>query len=260
MKTSAWIRNRPRRPQASVRLFCFPYAGAGGIVYRDWPNILAPDIDVCAVEPPGRWTRAREPLLRSLNEFIRELDRELAGFLDIPFALFGYSLGALQAFEWARHLRRQGGPSPSHLLVAARSAPQVQGKRASIARLPQAEFLRHLQARYGALDPLILSDQEMLARMTRVLKADLEMHESYVYRCEPPLKCPVHAYAGLDDETAPPHEVFSWRGQTVGRFDGRTFSGAHFFLRQHGTELARTVGEALRVGGPASESAEQGVV
>jgi medium-chain acyl-[acyl-carrier-protein] hydrolase len=48
------VRIRARRPAARLRLFCFPYAGSGAAIYRDWPAGFPPSIEVCAVELPGR--------------------------------------------------------------------------------------------------------------------------------------------------------------------------------------------------------------
>ena len=62
----------------------------------------------------------------------RARDRE-RGYLDVPFALFGHSMGALLAFEFARRLRRAGGPQPRCLLASGHRALQLPrlNKRAS---------------------------------------------------------------------------------------------------------------------------------
>ena len=53
-----WIvRFRPvHRP--GLRLICFPYAGGGASIYRSWAEEISGDIEVCAIQLPGR----EEPL------------------------------------------------------------------------------------------------------------------------------------------------------------------------------------------------------
>src|SRR5690349_1857727 len=94
-----WIvRPRPN-PRARLRLFCFPYAGGGASTYRSWPAYLRDEIEMVAVQLPGREERLREPAFDSASELCLQLASVLAPYLDRPFALFGHSMGALVAFE-----------------------------------------------------------------------------------------------------------------------------------------------------------------
>ncbi len=40
-------------PQASLRLFCFPYAGSSSLIFRTWASSLPKNIEICPVELPG---------------------------------------------------------------------------------------------------------------------------------------------------------------------------------------------------------------
>jgi len=40
-----------------MRLFCLPYAGGGASTYRPWAASLPPDVQLCAVQLPGRESR-----------------------------------------------------------------------------------------------------------------------------------------------------------------------------------------------------------
>jgi medium-chain acyl-[acyl-carrier-protein] hydrolase len=141
-KNSAWI-VRPRvRDNARLRLFCFPHAGAGSVIFRDWHNDFPDTVDVCLVEPPGRLARRHEPSAASVQEFATVFDAAVPPLLDLPIALFGYSLGALMAFEWARTLRRDHGLDVKSLIVAAAKSPQSPRRLPVITHEPQPIFLR----------------------------------------------------------------------------------------------------------------------
>ncbi len=60
-ESTPWILGPPPDPSAKVRLFCFPYAGAGASVFHGWQAALRGGIAVCPVQPPGRENRLREP-------------------------------------------------------------------------------------------------------------------------------------------------------------------------------------------------------
>ena len=50
-----WLKTLRPNPQARLRLFCFPYAGGGASLFARWGELLPAAIDVCAVQPPGRY-------------------------------------------------------------------------------------------------------------------------------------------------------------------------------------------------------------
>lgn len=103
-------RLRARAEQDRLRLFCFPYAGSGSAIYRGWAAALTQAIEVWPVALPGREHRLAESPIEDIRLLAAAVGDELGRVLDPPFALFGHSMGALLAFELARHLRRQGRP------------------------------------------------------------------------------------------------------------------------------------------------------
>src|SRR5208337_878151 len=107
-----WISCRNPGPKTRLRLFCFPYAGAGALIFRNWSDALPRDIEVCPIQLPGRGTRLTEPPFTKLSCLVEALTRALIPLLDRPFAFFGHSLGALIGFELARQIRRQHGLHP----------------------------------------------------------------------------------------------------------------------------------------------------
>src|SRR5262245_27618913 len=123
--SSHWIVRFGQRPHARMRLFCFPYAGSGASVYRAWPEQLPPDVELCAVQMPGREGRYAEPLLTDVHALTPPLCAGIAPYLDRPFAFFGHSLGALVAYETTVRLAREQGLSPAMLFVSGHRAPHL---------------------------------------------------------------------------------------------------------------------------------------
>ena len=101
-----WVLRPMPRPEAALRLICLPFAGAGASVYHAWSNAFPESIEVLAVQSPGRESRLREPRITNACALAKEIANALGPYLDRPYALFGYSVGALVAFEIVRELRR----------------------------------------------------------------------------------------------------------------------------------------------------------
>lgn len=240
-----WVAYPDPRPDAALRLFCFPHAGAGAAIFAGWPSLLPRTIDVAAVRLPGRETRLREAPYRRLDLLVDALEAALRPHLDRPFAFFGHSLGALVAFELVRRLRHRGGPLPSHLHVAGRRAPQLPDREPPVSALDDAAFVTELQRRYDGIPRAILDDVELLRLFLPMLRADCELLEGYVYRSEAPLPTPISAYGGRADERARGEDLAAWSVQTIGPFAMDVFAGGHFFLHDAQAELAAAVEREL---------------
>src|SRR4051794_27130121 len=103
--SGAWMTAPIPRPDARMRLFCFPYAGGGALAYQAWPRLLPDEIEVVAVQLPGREARFREPPMTDLSTLVEALVAAMYPYETLrPFAFFGHSLGALIAFVLAQAL------------------------------------------------------------------------------------------------------------------------------------------------------------
>ncbi|WP_269822496.1 thioesterase II family protein [Dictyobacter vulcani] len=120
-----WIIMTQPNHQARLRLFCFSYAGGAASNYRVWQGKFPAEIEICAVQLPGRENRLMDPLFTHMTPLITSLASAIRPYLDIPFVFFGHSMGALVSFELTRQLRREQAELPLHLFVSAHRAPQL---------------------------------------------------------------------------------------------------------------------------------------
>ena len=241
----SWIACRTPNPQARLRLFCFPYAGAGASIFRTWSDGLPADVEVCPVQIPGRGTRLMETPFTQLAPMVEALAQTIGPLLDKPFAFFGHSLGALVGFELARELRRQSGVQPVRLFVSADRAPQIPHRDRPIHALPEGEFLAELR-RLNGIPGKVLEEVELMQIILPVLRADFAIYETYVYSTEPPLNCPISTFGGLQDCRVSRGDLEAWRDQTSGSFSLRMFPGDHFFWNTTQPLLLQVLSRELR--------------
>ncbi|MCX4246652.1 thioesterase II family protein [Paraliomyxa miuraensis] len=241
MSASPWLHRL--RSDARVRLFCLPAAGGGSTPFLPWRGWLAPDVELCPVLLPGRETRLREPPLTEMSALVSAVADGLGPAFDRPYALLGYSLGGLIAFELARELRRRGVEPPQRLLVVARSAPDRQ-EQVAIGHLPDDAFVAALQDRYAALPPQVVADPEMMEIFLPVLRADFSLLEGYRHVAEAPLEVPIAAWFGTMDRTLTHERVAAWEHHTSAAFELHALDAGHFFQRN--ARLVRRIDALLR--------------
>lgn len=227
-----WFRCFQPQPSARLKLFCFPHAGGGANLFRQWATLLPPEIEVYGLQLPGREYRYKEPPYTNLPELINQISQALHPYLDKPYALFGHSLGALLSYETVRALRRASQLLPQQLFIAAHRAPQLPHRFPPLHHLPPEQFVDEVDKRYQHIPEQIKNSREAMSLFTPMLQADFTLYEQYNYQREEPLACPIFVLGGRTDALVSRTELRSWRLQTTASFQLRMFPAGHFFPQE----------------------------
>jgi medium-chain acyl-[acyl-carrier-protein] hydrolase len=242
--TDRWVERSISTSPPQLRLFCFPYAGGGAAIFRNWADELAPNLEVCAIQLPGRERRFSEPALRRLNEAVEILVPVLRPYLDLPFVFFGHSMGALIAYEVARGILKTVGAEPRALFVSGRWAPHLPSRKRNLHGLPQDELIAEVKALNGT--PLeVFQHEELVELLTPILRSDLELVETYTEAGGPVLSCPVIAMGGRQDPDVTPDDLAAWRKVTTGMFKTMLFQGDHFYINGERASLLQAMRREL---------------
>jgi medium-chain acyl-[acyl-carrier-protein] hydrolase len=229
---SPWVRRLQPDSAGELRLFCFPHAGGGASFFADWPRQLPPEIQVLAVQLPGREERLSEPPFTRLQPLLGALITALRPHLVPPYAFFGHSMGTLLAFEVARQLREQGDHLPTHLIVSGRGAAGHARAGTPLSTLSDPELIAQLR-QYQGTPAQVLDNPDFLKVLLPVLRADSLVCDTYRYESGEPLDCPVTAFGGDADPEATPEDLHSWKDLTSCDFAVRLFPGDHFYLKNN---------------------------
>jgi surfactin synthase thioesterase subunit len=272
----SWLIIVGPREDPRLRLFCFPFAGGGSAVYRNWAQFLDPTIEVVAIEPPGRLGRITETPIADMNEFVVQLLSEMQELFDRPFAFFGHCLGALTMYETARRLVRTTTVRPDHLFASGARPPdritdqnsfeervmhdllKLAEFRISLPAYAQpddvfAELIRHFNIQ--ATEQL-LSDPELRRLMLPVVRAEFQMATDYQFVREPPWEIPITCFAAKGDPYVSRHHALGWGRFTNSRLQVHIREGAHFAVVDDAAFIHDVINRELR--GYSGSAREQG--
>lgn len=224
----AWIVKLNAVSCPRLRLLLAPHAGGGSSTYLSWRPHAPDDVELLAVQLPGRERRLGEAPLADLRSVAAEVARALA-FLpdDLPVALFGHSFGAFVCFEVARDLLSVGR-RPHHLFVSACRAPNLPARSQPLHALPDVKFVEALRRLNGTPEE-VLTNAELMSLLLPAIRADFAAFETYRHRVDAPLDVPITAFGGSRDGTVTTGELMSWQILTRRAFRLRFFPGDHFF-------------------------------
>jgi epothilone polyketide synthase E len=259
---NGWLLIPTPRPEARIRLFCFPYAGGGPGIFQRWAAQLPSEVEVCAVSLPGRAHRLGESPLGRMDDLVEELVPSLEPRLDRPFALFGHCLGGVQMYEVASAIRARSGRLPIHLFIS--------GSRAPSSYTPEQLQLDALQFDLGAPAPgqplsdtklldmvadlnfpsssVLFDDPETRELVMPVLRADMEMNRTYCFdpsRPERRLPVPATVMGGRADPFVTRPHLEKWKELATGTFEILMRPGDHYFIHREEQHWLRIVRESL---------------
>ncbi|MGI5430036.1 thioesterase II family protein [Streptomyces sp. CA-179760] len=233
-------------PTDTTKLVCLPYAGAGASFYRPWTALAGDALEVVPLQLPGRERLIDEEPHRDVHQAVDGLLpqlRERLGHGEHRVALFGHSLGAVLAYELAHRLVAQPGVELVHLFVSGSPHPG-QGREQRATGLSDDEFLARVGELAGCIHPA-LADPEMRDMLLPTLRADVEMHETYVPSTPLPLDAPLTAIRGEDDALVGRDDAASWN-KTCGRdFAHIEIPGGHMYLTESAPALVRAITSQL---------------
>ncbi|MEV5580460.1 alpha/beta fold hydrolase [Streptomyces parvus] len=241
-RSALWIRRFEPAPDAPVRLVCFPHAGGSATFFLELAKDLSPDVEVLAVQYPGRQDRRKEPLVETVTGLAESVAAALLPWADRGLALFGHSLGSIVAYEVARLLWDKGH-EPVALFASGRRAPSVH-RTESGSHADDDTLLRALRS-LGGTHPTVFDDEELLRLALPVIRADYVAAETYQYRPGPPLSCPLTMLTGEDDPMVSPQDAAAWREHTSAEFDVITLPGGHFYLTEQHAAVTRAITDRL---------------
>ncbi|AVI65895.1 putative thioesterase [Shewanella sp. WE21] len=232
--------NSPR-----YRLFCFPFAGGSAATFRDWPQGLMSEVEICSINLPGRGARFEDAAIDNMDQLTDALIEALKGEMDRPFFFFGHSMGAMVAFELARKLRQLGCRIPEHLFLSGRPAP----KRVPASHMPEPVPDEGLIAMLAALNGTqqgVLENAELLEFMLPPLRADMTLVQTHSYAPQAPLSSSLTIFSGESDPTLTDDDLKRWRYQTSAAFRLHILPGDHFFLNTSREALLSIIDQKLR--------------
>ncbi|WP_103538051.1 MULTISPECIES: thioesterase II family protein [unclassified Streptomyces] len=241
--SDVWFRRFRRVARPRLRLVCLPHAGGSASTFRSWPQWLPEDVEVLAVNLPGRQDRLGEDCVSDMDRLADGVAEALLPLSGEPFALFGHSMGASVAFEVAHRLEQRYGTVAATLIVSGQQPPARY--RVNEAHLGGDPGLLAEVRRLGGEGAAFLDSPEMRELLMPAIRGDFALMGAY--RPDPSLRiaAPVDAWVGDADVDVTVEETRAWAEVTTGPFAYRVFSGDHFYLNAQSAEFTGALLERL---------------
>lgn len=238
---SKWIIKFGNKKAHVYNLFCIPMAGSGATLYRDWQKFFD-FLNVCPIQLPGRENRITEELVDDPFELVDMMYEGIKGMLDMPFSIFGHSMGGFLAYELVKKIHRETGRYPVILFISATSLKRCEDRK-GVGKYSDSELADYLIENGGTSEEL-LAMEEFREVYFPIIRNDYVLVDRYRGNGEK-VGCPVRALASISDTEVPVSET-SDIAAVSDDFKITYFEGGHFYIRDHYDRVCTYVSETLR--------------
>lgn len=244
MSHKDWFQTLTQNKSTVLSIICFPYAGGGAAIYSDWAKLLPDQIELIAVQPPGRANRLFEPSYSNMNNLVGDLLGHIQTKIDRPYIFFGHSLGSKIAFELLVKFQEKGIRLPEHFVISGCSPPHLPANKNPIFTYSDNEFIAELSKLNGTPDE-ILQNKELISLYLPLLRNEFKLAYEYYYKGACTINCPVSVFGGEDDKDIPEADLKSWGDFFSDLRNIHIFPGGHFFINTHRTLVLEKVNNII---------------
>jgi acyl transferase domain-containing protein/NADPH:quinone reductase-like Zn-dependent oxidoreductase/surfactin synthase thioesterase subunit/SAM-dependent methyltransferase/aryl carrier-like protein len=247
-----WIIRKKKVENPRLRLYCLPYFAGGASIFSTWHELLPDDVEVCAIQFPGREERGNEKPFDDVFELVAKLAEVMEPLLTAPAAFYAHSSGAGVALELARYLRKKLDVHPMLFMVGGWRAPHLESPFQFLNAIAEDEVYmeKNIPNIKGHLRSLeipesVIENEAVFNEMLPSLRADILLGKKYTYYEDEPLDCPLTAFAGKNDTVFSEDQIKAWKQHTSNEFMYELINGGHLFCRDNKEVLLRIVKDKL---------------
>jgi len=228
-----------------MKLICFPYAGAASVAYMQWKKYFD-GIEIIPIDLPGRGRRISEPLCETIKEMVDDVKVQILELVnrEEKYAVYGHSMGTLLIYGLLHDLLKMGFPMPVHIFLSGKNPPHIPSKK-PINQLNDEKFIEKIVG-MGGMEACCFENPMLAKIFLPIFRADFKIVENYQYKKNNrPFPVDISFFFASDDACVDRQYVKQWADFTTGSFRMYYFMGGHFFLFEHGEQIAKIIRETL---------------
>lgn len=228
-----------------MKLICFSYAGGNSLFFDNLKRELLPDVELFAIDYAGHGKRHKSPFYNDFSELANDmydiLDQELQK--DEPYALMGYSMGSISAFEVLRLITERGRKLPEHIFLAAHE-PKTKAELQYYNDEKMNDFVKKRTIEFGAVPEKLINNKSFWRMYLPIYQADYYLIGKYRFETVD-FKSDVPVTVFYSESDTPYEDMKEWERYFPKSSDYVEYEGNHLFMNEHFCEIANDIKERL---------------
>lgn len=220
-----------------MRLFALPYAFGNSSIYFPLEKEIDADIEMVLLDYSGHFYRYSEPLYYTINEMAMDIYVQIADKICNDYAILGYSMGGLVAYELFNIIKSNGHPLPKHVFIFGTNEPDFTYSKEDYESC-SLEQIKNFLKDFNGTSQEVLECEDYLESLSPIVKSDCIALRDYVFDDTKTITVPVTVLRGEDEKDMQNCQK-GWERICLGGFDYQVVKGGHFFMFEaNGSRMA----------------------
>lgn len=220
-----------------TKLFALPYAFGSAYIYNDLKDIDTDKYEVIPLEYPGHGSRFGEELLEDIHDIAYDVYRQMRNYVrksDGNYAIMGYSMGGIIAFELYKLIKEHKLQEPKAFFAFASSAPSRKYSVEEYEKYDLYDVKEYLKKMNGTSKE-VLENEELLELFQPIVVGDLvalrDYNDNY---SDIKIECPLIVVRGSEEIDS---TTYNWDDFSNGDSYYYQVEGEHFFMFENEKNL-----------------------
>lgn len=238
-----FLKTKTSDDPVQLRVYLFPPAGSDVSIYSRWEYNLPSSIEVCKLKLPGRGMRISDDLMSDCHEIADIVAELIDSCTDVPFVIFGHSMGALITYETAVRLTERNNKLLKQIFVSAMKSPDTvsdegcfneenDNSALMMHKLNDHDLIEKLKI-IGNIPDEIAQNEDYLDIIIPIFRNDLYLCDTYHLDNMEILDIPINVYGGTFDSVADAEQLEKWKAFSSEKVRITLFSGDHFYFEKN---------------------------
>ena len=225
----------------NFNLFCLPHAGGSKYAYQPFVEAAPSFMNVRLLEYPGRGDKLRQTPLTDAVALAKLLLSEIRDELDVPYVVYGHSMGTLIGLLMLRKIKEAGYKMPKFAFFTGSEGPYSRIHKKIRHQLPKDELIEELRS-LGGVSEEVLNEPDVMDLFLPIIRADFQAIETFKYQPMPPMDIPINVAIGTQEEVTY-EQAKSWQYETTYPLEVMQLRGHHFFIFDHVQRIINLIAE-----------------
>lgn len=229
----------------SIKLICFPYAGGNANFYLQFKHFIPDNIEIVTVEYPGHGKRMDESLSSSKEELLKDVINQIYPIIkNSEFAILGYSIGSIIAYEVIKILKSKFNISPIHSFFFAILPPHINAMWSMKNILTDMNYFYNSILSLGGIPKDIQKNTELMNLFIPIIYNDIKIFsEEFYFVPKAKYKFDISIFYSEDDD----YDMLmnQWSLYTSENCFFYKYKGNHFFINNYWEDVALKIVNAI---------------
>lgn len=227
---------------AKAQLILLHFAGGNSYSYDFLKKYFKnTNIEMHALELPGRGKRHNEPLIKNKAEAIMDYVNQIKQLRNNQqYFIFGHSMGATLGLSIAKQMEL-ANDIPSALIVSGNPGPGIKKSKKEEKRyLMNDTDFKDVLRKLGGVPEEVLEHEELYEFFSPIMRADFQVLENDDFS-EKGMQIHIPIVAIMGDKETMNKQIDNWKNFTSASFNSIILEGDHFFIKKHPKKIAEII-------------------